>query len=156
MFTCEVFASQTPLTTVNLLPFVFLMNLMPGSKLRARWSPGPLGLEFRCHPLVFSFCGFWLPHWGDGDVAPVLSELLGSEKVLEVEERLSRGDKQTYLWLAIGERPDRCLGIPEAMMFRETHASKQGVGFTSWTVLSPGFGGRAYRHLTLTRSLTRH
>lgn len=32
---------------------------------------------------------------------------------------------------------------------RGTCVSEESLGFTSWTILSPGFGGRMYRHLTL-------
>ena len=62
---------------------------------------------------------------------------------------MSRGAEQTHPWLIIGQRPDRWLGAPEAWVSQGTRVSKEGVGFTSWTVLSPGFGGRAYRHVTL-------
>lgn len=58
--------------------------------------------------------------------------------MLEEEERLSRGPEQTHPWPIIGQRPDRWLGGPEVWVFRGTRVSKS-VGFTSWTILSPGF-----------------
>lgn len=59
-------------------------------------------------------------------------------------ERPSRGPSRLPPpWTVIDCRPDRWL------VAQGTRVSKEGVGFTSWTILSPGFGGRAYRHLTL-------
>lgn len=62
---------------------------------------------------------------------------------------MSRRAEQTHPWLIIDQRPDRWLGAPEAWVSQGTCVANKGVGFTSWTVLSPGLGGRAYRHVTL-------
>lgn len=69
--------------------------------------------------------------------------MLDSGRVLEEEGRLSRGAEQTHLWPVIGQR------TTEGQVSQGTPVSKESVGFTSWTVLSPGSGGGAHRHLTL-------
>ena len=79
--------------------------------------------------------------WGTHSQVPwsASAALAWLMEALEEEERLSRGPEQTHPWPIIGQRPDRWQGAPEVWVFWGTHVSSNSVGFTSWTVLSPGF-----------------